>query len=354
MKNKIITFTFTIYLVLFAVLHIALPDKSMSTTERRELRTFPEFSFSSEYITKVEKYLLDHFPYREKYRMVKATFNYNVLNRLENNNIYLKEDNIYKSNYPTNVNSINNFKNKITKLNSLLTKDNKTYMMIVPDKNYYLEDNNFLHIDYDYIYSEVGKLNIKNIDIKNILNKEDYYETDTHWKQENIEKVVYELSKVMNLKYKKQIYTKHEYDNFYGVYYGESAVTRSPETLTYMTINIIDNANVKYLENSKLKKIYNEDKLDSFDSYEVYLDGASSFIEITNPNSLNEKELIIFRDSFGSSITPLLIPYYSKITLIDNRYINSATFMNYITFEDQDVLFLYSTLLVNDSGSLKG
>ena len=354
MKNKIITFTFAFYLILFAVLHIALPDKSISTTERRELRTFPEFSFSSEYITKVEKYLLDHFPYREKYRTIKATFNYNILNRLENNSIYLKDNNIYKSNYPTNINSINNFNKKITKLDSLLTKENKTYMMIIPDKNYYLEDSNFLHIDYDYIYSEMSKLNIKNIDIKDILTKEDYYETDTHWKQENIEKVVYELSKVMNFKYQKQTYTKNEYDNFYGVYYGESAVTRSPEKITYLTNNIIDSAHVKYLENSKLTKVYNDAKLESFDPYEVYLDGASSFIEITNPSSTTKKELIIFRDSFGSSIAPLLIPYYSKITLIDNRYINSDTFMNYITFEAQDVLFLYSTLLVNDSGSLKG
>ena len=53
--------------------------------------------------------------------------------------------------------------------------------------------------------------------------------------------------------------------------------------------------------------------MDSLDSYEVYLDGASSFIEIENKNSLSDKELIIFRDSFGSSLIPLLINYYKKI-----------------------------------------
>ena len=65
-------------------------------------------------------------------------------------------------------------------------------------------------------------------------------------------------------------------------------------------------------------------------------------------------ELLIFRDSFGSSITPLLIPYYSKITLIDNRYINSKNFVKYIEFTNQDILFLYSTMIVNNSFSLKG
>ena len=88
--------------------------------------------------------------------------------------------------------------------------------------------------------------------------------------------------------------------------------------------------------------------------YEVYLDGTSSFIEIYNESCKGKRELVIFRDSFGSSITPLLIPYYSKITLIDNRYINSENFMKYIEFTNQDILFLYSTMIVNNSFSLKG
>ena len=158
----------------------------------------------------------------------------------------------------------------------------------------------------------------------------------------------------MSFEYKNIDYKINSYDKFYGVYYGESAINRSPETIKYLTNDIIDNASVKYLENKNLNKVYSMGKLTSLDSYEVYLDGASSFIEITNENSFNDKELVIFRDSFGSSIAPLLIPYYKKITLIDNRYINSNTFLNYIEFNNQDVLFIYGTLIINDSFSLKG
>ncbi|MBO5414261.1 MAG: hypothetical protein J6A17_01405, partial [Bacilli bacterium] len=67
-----------------------------------------------------------------------------------------------------------------------------------------------------------------------------------------------------------------------------------------------------------------------------------------------DKELVVFRDSFGSSLTPLLINYYKKITLIDNRYIHSKYYLNKVDFKNQDILFMYSTLLVNNSGSLKG
>ena len=354
MKDKIITITFLSFITILGALHIVIKDETISSTERRKLSTFPKFSLKSEYITKVDEYLLDHFPLRDTFRSIKAKFNYNILNKLDNNGIYLKDNYIFKSNYPTNNKSITNFINKTNKIKELFNKNNNVYIMAVPDKNYYLEEELFLHIDYDYIYNEINKLNFNNIDIRDIMELSDYYETDTHWKQENLDKVVKRISKNMNFEYKNIVYKVNSYDKFYGVYYGESAINRSPETIKYLTNDIIENAYVKYLENKELNKVYNVNKLKSLDSYEVYLDGASSFIEITNENSLNDKELVIFRDSFGSSITPLLIPYYKKITVIDNRYINSDNFMNYIEFNNQDILFIYSTLIINDSMSLKG
>ena len=354
MKNKIITFIFIIYITTFSILGIILKDKEISIQERRKLETFPKFTLTSEYVNNLDKYLLDHFPFRETFRSIKAKYNYNILNKLDNNNIYLKDNQIFKSNYPTNKKSISNFINKINKTKNNLTKDNNTYIMIIPDKNYYLDSKYFLHIDYDYIYNEINKLNINTIDIRNILSLEDYYQTDTHWRQENLDKVVETMNKTMNFNYQKINYQENIYNNFYGVYYGESAINRNPEKLTYLTNNNLSNLTVNYQENKNLHSIYNLDKLNSLDSYEVYLDGASSFIEIYNNNSLSNKELVIFRDSFASSITPLLTPYYKKITLIDNRYINSNNYLNLIEFNNQDILYMYSTLIINNSSSLKG
>lgn len=158
----------------------------------------------------------------------------------------------------------------------------------------------------------------------------------------------------MNFNYQETTYKKNEYHNFYGVYYGESAIARNPETITYLTNKNIENLEVTYLENKNLNTIYNLDKLNSLDSYEVFLDGASSYIEITNQNTSSNKELVIFRDSFSSSLTPLLTDYYKKITLIDIRYISSNNYLQLIDFTNQDIIFIYSTLLVNESSSLKG
>ena len=354
MKNKITELLFIIYITTFSILGIILKDKEISTTERRKLSTYPEYTLSSEYVNKLDKYLLDHFPLRDNFRSIKAKFNYNILHKLDNNNIYLKDNYIFKSEYPTNKDSISNFINKINKFKTSLTDNNNTYIMIIPDKNYYLNSRDFLQIDYNYLYNEISKLNIKEIDIRNIMILEDYYETDTHWRQEKLDKVIYEMSKTMNFNYQFITYKENTYNNFYGVYYGESAIKRDPEKIIYLTNDNLNNLKVNYLENKNLNKIYNLNKLTSLDSYEVYLDGASSFIEIYNDNSTSDKELVIFRDSFGSSITPLLTNYYKKITLIDNRYINSANYLNMIEFTNQDILFMYSTLIVNGSSSLKG
>lgn len=328
-------------------------DKSVSYTERRKLASFPEFKLEREYIEKIDKYLLDHFPYRDSFRGIKANFNYKVLGYLDNNDIYLDGNYIFKSNYPTNYKSISNFVNKAIDIEKIFS-DNNIYMMVIPDKNYYLESDDFLHIDYNYIYEKVSELGFKNIDIRDVIELSDYYETDTHLRQEKLDKVISRIGYVMGRNYYDIEYKENYYDNFYGVYYGEAAIDREPERLVYLTNEILDNVYVKYLENDKLNSLYNLEKLTSVDSYEVYLDGASAFIEISNDNSSSDRELIVFRDSFASSITPLLVPYYKKITLIDNRYISSSNYLKELDIRDQDVILMYSTLLINNSSSLKG
>jgi len=353
MKDKKITFVFCFYIVFFMILHILISDQKISFSERRELAVFPKFEITNEYITKIDKYLLDHFPFRNVFRSVKANYNYKILNKLDNNNIYLKGDYIYKSNYPTDKKSISNFINKINMITNEIDNHNM-YIMIIPDKNYYLDDLDFLQIDYDYIYGEISKLGLINIDIRDIMEINDYYKTDTHWKQENLNKVIKKMCLEMNNDFFDIEYGKNIYDKFYGVYYGEAAINNgNGEELIYLSNKILDNIDIYYLENEELKKIYNLEKLSGLDSYEIFLDGASSYIEISNNNSYNNKELVIFRDSFASSLVPLLVPYYKNITLIDTRYINSEIYMDLVDFKDKDILFMYSTLIINNSYSLK-
>jgi len=125
------------------------------------------------------------------------------------------------------------------------------------------------------------------------------------------------------------------------------------ENLIYLVNKYTENAVVESYQNKDYTNVYNLDKLDSDIQYDVYLSGASPFVTITNELADNDKELVIFRDSFASSLTPLILSEYSKITLIDLRYMMSMMLNDFIEFDNQDVLFLYSTGVVNNSTMLK-
>lgn len=353
MRKKVIIVSFIVILFGFSIAHIILPDQKISISERRTYKTLPTFKFEGTYINELEQYLLDHFPLRDTFRTLKAKYNFDIMQMLDNNGIYYDNNHIFKLNYPYNKNSVKKFKGHVEKVQALLNKDNKVYMMLVPDKNYYVNDESFLKLDYEQMKKEVTFKNISSIDIFDDLSLDDYYYTDSHFKQIALFDVVETMSKVMNFQVQDFEYEYHKFDEFYGVYYGESALDFKPDTITYVTNEILDQAEVAYLENKDLKTIYNEDNLHSLDPYEVFLDGASSIITIENKQSLNDKELIIFRDSFASSLTPLLVPYYSKITVLDNRYITLDLIKDYVEFKNQDVLLMYSCTMVNDCGSLK-
>ena len=85
----------------------------------------------------------------------------------------------------------------------------------------------------------------------------------------------------------------------------------------------------------------------------MYLSGAQALLRIENPHAETDRELVIFRDSFGSSLAPLLTRGYKTVTLVDIRYISSQLLGQFLTFRNQDVLFAYSALILNNSATLK-
>ena len=81
----------------------------------------------------------------------------------------------------------------------------------------------------------------------------------------------------------------------------------------------------------------------------MFLSGSLSLVTIENPLAKEDRRLVIFRDSFGSAIAPLLISGYSEITLADIRYMHPDNLGKFVDFGGCDVLFLYSTLVLNHS-----
>jgi len=350
MKEKIITFTFLSMLLIVSGLLIFTNDKELSFYERRKLMTKKDLK--ENIIDNLEEYASDQFPLRDTLISLNSLLDRYVFMNKEKNNVYIVDDYLVEKNYPKNEKSINDFINIINYINDNYLENSNVFYGIIPDKSYFLNDD-YLVVDFEEMLKEVNaKLNIEYIDIINEFELSDYYKTDIHLKQGSYFKILNTLDEKLQFNYKKLNYDKNIFDNFYGASLSKVGNYIKSENLEYYVNNYIKNAKVSHLEFGE-KKVYDTGQLNSVDAYNIFLSGPSSLIEIKNDNSLTNKELIIFRDSFASSLTPLLISYYKNITLIDLRYINMKLVPNYVDFDNKDVLFLYSTLIINNSSILK-
>lgn len=339
------------------------PETLYSDSERRALNRFPELSvetlLNGQFSQNFESYTQDQFPFRDAFRTIKANTAFKLFQKSENNDLFIKDNMIFKLEYPLNEPMLNHAINKFEMIYDTYLKNSETnvYFSIIPDKNYYLEKSVGLKLDYQKLFNTMiqGTPFMEYIDITELLTLSDFYRTDTHWRQEAITDVAETLLLSMNTTFENK-YTVQTLDTpFYGVYYGQSALQLEPDNIQILTNETMNQCEVISYNTGIPTNIlmYDFEKAKGKDAYELYLNGADAFIEINNPNASTEKELILFRDSFGSSLAPLMISGYKKITLIDIRYIQSAMLGNLIDFNDQDVLFIYSTLLLNNSLSFK-
>lgn len=333
-----------------------------SDSERRKLAQMPEIKTESilngSFMTDFESYTLDQFPLRDSFRTLKSMAVFYGLGQKDNNDIYIADGYAAKLEYPLNEKSIVECADKFTWLyeNYIKDKTDKVYLSVVPDKGYYLaEANGYPAMDYEKLFSTLSN-NMpyaEYIDITSMLDITDYYKTDTHWKQEDLIPLAQLFAQKMDFEFTDDFRVNTAESPFYGVYYGQAALPLPSEKISWLTSDIIDSAVVTNVETGTVGGVYDLAELEGRDPYEIYLYGASPIVEIENPNATSGKNLVIFRDSFGSSITPLMIEGYSKITMVDIRYILSSFVGNYIDCTDADVLFLYSTLVLNSSNTLK-
>lgn len=333
-------------------------------SERRKAAQMPEISAESvmdkSFFDDFEKYLTDQFPLRDGFRTVNAAIRMKLLRQTDNSKVYLADGHISEFQSTLSEKSVKNAADKLNSIYEKYIKDAnaKVYYSVVPDKNFYLaEKNGFPSLDYNKML-EIYHSEIKNmeyIDIFDCLTAEDYYTTDSHWKQENLSAVVDRLSEKMGFEARPfSDYKAQKIADFEGVYAPRLALGKMSDEIITLSSDVTDSAKVFNLETNKTTQgVYDMSKLSGYDKYEVYLSGAAAFLTVENTLAKEKKELVVFRDSFGSSLVPLMLEGYSKITVVDIRYISPQILGEYVDFTNCDVLFIYNTLILNQSNILK-
>lgn len=326
-----------------------------SESERRVLAKFPELTagsvLSGKFSAEFEEYAVDAFPMRDAWRRVKAYVKTGVFAQKDNNGIYQAEGHLSKLEYPMNEKMLDHAIEVFSNVKEAYLKDKKVYFAIIPDKNRYMaEANDYLSLDYDAFteYMKQGMDFAKYIEIADLLSSADYYKTDTHWRQEKLSDVAERIAKEMGAELTQDYNVEKLGVPFNGVYVGQSALVCKSDTISYLTNDVLERVEVE-----GAKAVYDMDRAKGKDAYEMFLSGNQPIITMRDPKNVEGKRLILFRDSFGSSIAPLLMSGYSEIVLVDLRYVSSDMLGGYVDFENADVLFLYSTLMLNNSLGMK-
>ena len=185
-----------------------------------------------------------------------------------------------------------------------------------------------------------------------------YYRTDHHWTSLGAYYAYQSAAKTLG-------YSAYELNSFNI----ETASTDFRGTLYSKTLDdgiTPDHIDYYFLAkgepNVKMTCI-NGDKVNVYDSLYVrdFLEVKDKYSSFTGSNVPvvtietdvdNDKSLLIIKDSYAHSLVPFLSKHYSKITMIDMRYINTDISRVVNLDEYQQVMFIYNVITFAEDGNL--
>ena len=249
------------YLLLFLLLQLFSPEKTLSDSERRALQKKPQLTLDTikdgSYMKDFETYTQDQFPFRDSFRGIKSLSSLGLFLQKEVNHLYVAEGSISKVEYPFSQPMLDHAVNTFQGIYDKFLKDTNVsiYSCVVPDKNYFLANKSgHLSLDYEAFEQEFHAQTsfMTNVSIKDLLSQEDYYHTDSHWRQERILPIAKRLCEHMGASLpsgydtmEAGVYEKKLWDKpFYGVYYGQLALPFAPDALYYLTSPMLDRISV--------------------------------------------------------------------------------------------------------------
>ncbi|MBQ5813275.1 MAG: hypothetical protein IIW34_03905 [Clostridia bacterium] len=224
---------------------------------------------------------------------------------------------------------------------------------VIPDKSNYVSDKASAYLDHSSMVSQLRpQLSGWNyIEIGDLLTFDDYLKTDGHWRQERIIPAANRIASTFGFSVSKGEFTQQSL-SFIGDYKSKIGTAQS-ENISWMVSSHTNASTCDNFQNPSRTAVYNSALLSSNSPYDIFTGGPTPLVTIKNPNVTTGSKLVLFRDSYGSSMAPLLLGGYSEIQLVDLRYMASNLIPQYVNFEGADVLFLFSARVVNNSSMLR-
>ena len=137
-------------------------------------------------------------------------------------------------------------------------------------------------------------------------------------------------------------------NNFRGTLFSKTLdKSITPDEMTYFhpasgeqKVTMLSNDGTKVTEYDSL---YVREYLDTKDKYSSFTGSNAPIVDIRTGID-NGRSLLVIKDSYAHSLAPFLANHYSRITMVDMRYINTGLNM-FLKLEDYDqALFMYNAI----------
>lgn len=355
--NKIITLIFCIFIYVFLMLNILVPDREFSESENRVLAKIPKLNIknlaSGKFTRDFEIYISDQLVFKDYLVFLKSDVERLSLKK-ENNGVFFGEDGYLLERFQkpdktvqNNIELINYFINKVPNIS--------TYVLLVPNSVKIYEDKLPLFAEnYDQleiINSLKKNLNTNGnfIDVYGILNnKKDeyiYFRTDHHWTMRgayygyrefcsDVGITPYELD---------DFHIETVSDNFYGTFYSKANNRNiDSDRIELFTPKFQVKFKVNYSDKDKVSdSLYESKYLEKRDQYAMFLAGNHPLIKIKSSID-NGKKIVIFKDSYANAFIPFLTNHYEEIHVIDLRYYKLNIYDYIENNHINEAMFLYN------------
>ena len=346
---------------------IITPDRDFSENENRVLASMPALTLQSladgSFMKKAETYLADQFPFRDTAIRFKSLVD-RALGKTEENGAYVGKNGFLfdkpsapdKTKITDVILSVNRFAERNTDIDvSFVLVPNSTFIYAdnLPDYVSLPDQKAQIKAFYGRLSDEITPVNT----VKPLLHASSehqvFYKTDHHWTTRGAFSVFSEIARVLEIDATEadfEFFTVS--DSFKGTL--SSKVTSSPSADSVEICIPKDNSVRFYIdfygEKEKSSTFFYKDKLETKNHYEVFLGGNYGKLTVTTSLEGGRK-LLIIKDSFANCLIPLLTPYFSKITVLDPRYMTEGISEVLEGDNYTDALFLYNvnTLLQDTS-----
>lgn len=367
---------FLILLSLFSIIvlvKLAINSNTYNPVDNRSSYKFvmPKIDtiLSGEFQKSFEEAITDQMPkyniFKLAYLKAKNYINFKsyYLFGLNKFNKYVKVGNVflYKDYLVYNTTNNNDFaltaENDVKEINKLVNETNASiYLYFVETDNNYNFETNYKVNSMKYLKENL-QIDNEKIDSYNISSFDDYkdyfYRTDHHWNYKGSYKAYKEIAKLMN--FNNQLVPKEEIC-FKGIpSSGSKSKSLAGINIIYDTMCVYDFDFPKfqiYADGIKIDKygssindLYHYNSIAYGDIY------GTDFGELIfkNEEENNNKNLLIYANSYSNAINKLLASNYKNTYVIDGRYFNKHSMVEYIKLNEiDDVLILGNCMLFWD------